>query len=156
MFVEWIKQVSFIFCFLPSISLAAHTCILSTINSLDFGLYNPMSASPDNGTGSIRVRCQGSGKLKFEISMSTGNSGNYANRYMLNTSDGTTRLYYNIYTNNGRTEIWGDGTGGTKIQKKNKKNNFTYNKNVFGRIPAGQTTATVGHYLDTLIVTLDF
>lgn len=88
--------------------------------------------------------------------MSGGNSGNANSRYMLNTGDGSTRLYYNIYTNNGRTKIWGDGTGGTYTQTKSKRNNFTYNKNVFGRIPASQTSASVGFYEDNLVVILDF
>lgn len=73
---------------------------------------------------------------------------------------GSNPLSYNLYTNSSRTTIWGDGTGGTSIISRNfilgLLGSITLTNNVYGRLPAGQTTAAVGSYGDTITVTVNY
>ena len=63
---------------------------------------------------------------------------------------------YNIYLDNNRRTIWGDGTGGTSVYSKNTSaDNAVQTVPVYGRMPAGQH-ATGGAYADMVVITIDF
>jgi spore coat protein U-like protein len=69
---------------------------------------------------------------------------------------GSDFLDYNLFRDNGRTSIWGDGTGGSSSQFilfliANTPRILT----VYGRIPPGQDVS-VGQYSDVLTVTVTF
>ncbi len=68
-------------------------------------------------------------------------------------SQSSNLLVYSVYTDNGRTTVWGNSTGvdvvastGTGAQQ-----SFT----MYGRAPAAQT-APAGSYSDTITVTVTF
>lgn len=69
-------------------------------------------------------------------------------------------LVYNIYTPASYSAVWGDGAGGTNSVTgnltlgANDSKNATHTGN--GRIPAGQNTAHVGIYGDTISVTVSY
>jgi spore coat protein U-like protein len=66
---------------------------------------------------------------------------------------GTATLQYNLFTNAGRTLVWGDGTGGTSVRTVGASRGQALP--VFGRIPPLQDVAS-GSYSDTLVATFNF
>lgn len=146
---------------LSLLSLQAHAvgnCSVSA-NSVAFGSYLYTTPSPTDTTGNVRVSCSLGGLVSlligYEITFNTGNSGSYSPRTM---SFGGNNLTYNLYTNAARTNIWGDGTGGTStISDGYLLGLFTVVRNytVYGRIPAAQNKPA-GSYADTIIVTITF
>lgn len=122
---------------------------------VNFGAYNPLSASEKTATGQVSVTCNllfGLGLLpSFTVALSTGTSGSYAPRKMAN---GAQRLSYNLYDDAG--SVWGNGLGGTVLGSFNGVLSLgTLNFPVKGRIPVGQDVAS-GAYADTITVLVDF
>lgn len=130
-------------------------------SSLAFGTYNPIANSQINTTGNIAVTCRAVLSLldaPYTISLSKGNSTLYSPRKM---SNGIGTLDYNLYTLPERTQIWGDGTGGTSTVSGQIKflqllQNVTVNHTIYGSIPANQTAVKAGNYTDTVIVTISY
>lgn len=122
-------------------------CTVST-TGMDFGTYNPFELSDNDSTGSFTINCDS--KTRTTVSLSTGASGTYTNRVLEN---GSYILNYNLYINNNRTRIWGDGSEGSRTKRYNRKN---VTKAIRGRIFAGQTTAHVGLYSDTVTLTVEY
>lgn len=117
-------------------------------NGVPFGTYNPFSSAPLDGAGTITITCPS--QTSYTVSLSTGN-GTYAGRLM---QSGTETLEYNLYTDSGRTTIWGDGSGGTSTVSGSDAGMGT-SHTVYGRIPERQNPL-VGGYTDTLTVTISF
>lgn len=131
------------------------SCTVSA-SGVGFGAYNPFSGSSLDSTGTVTVSCFGLLGGVFQVALSTGGSGTYSPRRM---ASGANTLSYNLYVDSPRTQIWGDGSGGTLIQSLNCvllclgiPQNFT----VYGRIPASQTGTHSGTYGDTITVTVTF
>ncbi|MDP1718145.1 MAG: spore coat U domain-containing protein [Burkholderiales bacterium] len=130
-------------------ALAAN-CSFTSVTAISFGSYNVFAASPnDSGVGTIQINCIG-GEANMLVTLSTGQSGNYAARLM---NSGADLLTYNLYTNAARNVIWGDGTGGSSTMAADR--NSTTTLSIFGRIPGGQDAA-VGTYSDFIIATVNF
>lgn len=133
----------------------ADECTVSA-TAVAFGVYNPFSASPLDTTGTVTVHCFGFlfENANYTIRFSTGGGAGYARRM----SSGSALLSYQLYRNAARTEIWGDGSGGTFTIAVNQ--NYTaeiyINHTVYGRIPASQTTVSPGSYTDTITVTVTY
>jgi len=121
-----------------------------------FGIYDPLSGSPDDSTGTINVHCTFllALPLSYEVRLSTGGSGSYAARTL---ASGGNTLSYNLYTSASHATVWGDGSGGTGTVSFSSLGLLSHNRNytVYGRLPAGQDAA-VGSYSDTITVTLDY
>jgi spore coat protein U-like protein len=125
-------------------------CAFTSMTGVSFGIYDVFSALPNNnGVGSITVNCRG-GTSSFVMSLSSGLSNSYASRTMMN---GANSLNYNLYTNAGRTLVWGDGSGGSVTLSGLGNGKTTLN--VFGQIFPGQN-AKVGFYTDNIVVTVNF
>ena len=126
----------------------AGACTVST-TSVAFGTYNPNSTTALDGTGAVNLNCPSNVKQGPVISISTGNSGSYAERRM---NSGANVLRYNLYTSAARTTVWGNGTSGTARVTAPIRQSSTP---VHGRISAGQNVRA-GTYTDTLTVTVTF
>ena len=83
------------------------------------------------------------------------NSSALPNRNM-KLASGSDLLSYNLYFDAARTQVWGDGTGGTVIWSTAGGHNPSPSHTVFGKIPANQTSVSVGSYSDTVTMTLNF
>ena len=93
----------------PAYALLQSCSVSAT--ALSFGPYDPTSATPRDSTGTVTVTCTVLGlSASWDILLSTGSSGSFAPRRLFS---GGNSLQYNVYTNAGRTQVWGDGTGGT-------------------------------------------
>ncbi len=134
------------------------SCTISA-SSLAFGTYDPLAAGPLDSTGSVSTNCT-SGRpphVDYDVHLDSGQSSSYAPRRM---SNGSSNLNYNLYTDIGRTTVWGDGTGGTgtvgiSFNVTRPGSSQTTDHTVYGRIFAGQTVST-GSYSDSLVITIVF
>jgi len=138
-------------------STVSFSCTVSA-TGINFGVYNPLSATGDSAAGSWTVNCtatgSGSATVSGTLSMSTGSSGQYATRKMVS---GTNTLNYNIYLTPGYTQIFGDGTGGTYAPSESGTVTagqvYQVAGNMYGFMPASQDVAP-GSYSDTIIITV--
>lgn len=142
----------------PIDAARAETCTVSA-TSVAFGSYDPLAGAPLDTTGTVSVTCVSGTppKVGYEILLSTGQASSYGPRAMTN---GVSQLNYNLYTDSGRTDRWGDGSGGTSVISVSFKlpppgSSQTDNYPVYGRIFAGQNVTT-GIYLDNITVTVNF
>ena len=132
-------------------SFAEHSACALSVTSVNFGAYSVFSLSPNNiSGGGITITCTNSNGDPFDVTLSTGQSNNYASRVMVS---GVNTLNYNLYTSAARTSVWGDGTGGSSVMAADKDHTTTLS--VFGQIPAGQD-ASVGIYTDRITVVVNF
>ncbi|EQB03637.1 hypothetical protein L286_11465 [Sphingobium sp. HDIP04] len=107
-------------------------------------------------TGTVQVNCTLLLALagSFTVDLSAGGSGAFSQRRLRR---GTDSLAYNLYTDAARTQIWGDGTGGSTRVTRNFAAllNFTDTMTVYARLPARQNVSA-GSYSDTMIVTVTY
>lgn len=136
----------------PAASMAALRCKVAA-DDLNFGLYQPMSPTPVDGVGNVRVSCQG-GRGVFAIRLGAGRGGQSTNRFM--TSAGGL-LYYNMFINASRTIVWGDGAGSTGLVTGTQTHprRVVHDLPVYGRIFPSQDAAP-GIYDDDIVVTVTF
>ncbi len=135
------------------------TCTVATTN-VAFGTYSPLAFGNTDTTGTIKVDCGGVVGLliPFNIALSAGSSGTYANRQM---KSGSNALAYNVYTDASYTSVWGDGSSATQMVSAGvtldalglAPGQTFY---VYGRIPGRQITAVPGSYADSLNVTVTY
>ena len=130
---------------------AAPSCTISA-TAVAFGNYNVYSVTNVDSTGTITYRCNAAA-ANISITLSKGASSTFSPRTL---RKGAEALNFNLYRNAARTQIWGDGTGGTSVLSvANPPNNQSVNVTVFGRIPALQDVSA-GSYSDTVVATVNF
>lgn len=120
------------------------SCSISAA-ALAFGNYT--SAAVD-AVATISVTCSTGTTYDIELDAGTASGATTATRAMQN---GSNTLSYNIYSNSGRSTVWGlttdkvSGTGTGSAQS----------LSAYGRIPAGQSVAA-GSYSDTITATITY
>ncbi|GAM99985.1 sigma-fimbriae tip adhesin [alpha proteobacterium U9-1i] len=123
---------------------------------LTFGAFEPLDSAPLDGAGAIEVSCSGIAALSaIDVGIGGGINGTVAQRKL---KSGANLLNYNLYTNAGRTQIWGDGTGGYPDRTiNNTLSLLTWNSStpVYGRIAAAPA-APVGAYSDTVTISVEW
>jgi spore coat protein U-like protein len=142
---------------------AAESCTVSALG-VAFGAYDITSASATDGSGQITVDCQAN-PITVTIAVGTGGGGAFNARRMILSG---TPLNYQLYTDPGRTVVWGDGSAGTSTVA--CTTDFTSNgcigsnpsggirravRAIYGRIPALQNVG-FGTYTDAVQVTITF
>lgn len=150
--LSWLPQNSWALC-------ALCTCNVTRADNIVFGNYQPFSSGDIDVAGTIQVYCFVTLGVtaSIDLKLSRGSSSSYLPRTMMS---GSNPLNYNLYTNSSRTTIWGDGTGGTSIITRNfilgVLGSITLTDTVYARLPAGQTSAAVGSYSDTITLTVEY
>jgi spore coat protein U-like protein len=145
-------KTSFVLAAILTLCLAAgdaHAGCTFSSSTLVFGNYDVFSPTPVDSVGTLTYDC--SGTPTPVITLTAGNSGTYAQRWLLS---GANALVYNLYLDAARMLVWGDGTGGTSSYSGTV--GATANVSVYGRIPAAQGTARAGVYTDSIIATINF
>lgn len=105
---------------LPGLS-AAYECSFGASNLPGYPGGIPQSASlVVQGDGAVEVVCDANanaltpippdGRITVVLTASPGSSANFAARTL-----GSNGPMYNLYLNPSRSEIWGDGTAGTRV-----------------------------------------
>ena len=129
----------------------AQACTISA-TSVNFGSYNVFNASDTDSTGTVTYRCNGSAH-NITIGLTQGASASFNQRQM---QKGSESLTYNLFVDASRTNIWGDGTGGTSVYSiANPPNNTNVNLTVYGRVTAGQDVSA-GTFSDTVTAVINF
>ena len=129
----------------------AQACTISA-TSVNFGSYNVFNGSHTDSTGTVTYRCNGSAH-NITIGLTQGASASFNQRQM---QKGSEALTYNLFIDASRTNIWGDGTGGTSVYSiANPPNNTNVNLTVYGRVTAGQDVSA-GTFSDTVTAVINF
>lgn len=120
-----------------------------TAEDLDFGDYDPISATPMTGSTDIEVTCTNGTPYDVALDEGVGAGGSIAERRM--TRAGGATLSYTLYQDGSYADVWGDtlntdtvdgvGTGAAQTLT------------IHGRA-AAQQTAPAGSYTDTITVTV--
>ena len=134
-------------------SPAMAACSVS-VTGVAFGAYDTLTPANDDSAGSLTAVCHPSDQ-SIEVWISGGSSGSVLARTMRN---GAEVLNYNLYTDAGRTIVWGDGSSGNALNLNNgtvSGGQRTFSQPIYGRIPALQAVGA-GTYNDTLVVTVVF
>jgi spore coat protein U-like protein len=137
-------------CAMPGRAGAA--CTITVTTPVAFGAYDVLSATPRDATGNLRLLCTRAQEFWALVTVGPGGSNNQLARQM---RQGATPLGYNLYTNAARTQVWGDGSGGTGWALRFPQRNVPLDLPVYGRIPAGQSVRP-GAYADTVLVTVNY
>jgi spore coat protein U-like protein len=139
-------------CLVGATDAAAQASCTISVLPVAFGNYNVFTATPVDSTGRVTFRCNATA-MNISISLGKGASTTFTPRTMTKSGE---VLTYNLYRNAARTNVWGDGTGGTSVYTRaNPPNNSNVNVTIYGRIPAGQDVSA-GAYADTVLATINF
>lgn len=162
--LQWLLALVLMTGTLPAYAQA--TCTLSVPTNFNFGVYDPLSATPAAPiSGTVTLACVRTGggnvQITFVITMSQGVSGSYTPRAMLRTAAPADNLQYNLYLGTvGAGTIWGNGTSGTvtatgQIMVNPSAPGNSRSFTLLGQIPASQLVSA-GLYVDTIIVTATY
>lgn len=114
---------------------------VATINDLDFGTRTYTDTNIDTSTD-ITVKCTTG--ASYDVGLSgTGNM-----------TDGTSDVAYAMYSDAGRTSVWGDTVGTDTVAATGSGANQTHT--VYGRVASIPSTAEAGSYSDTVTVTVTY
>lgn len=131
-----------------TITIQAQCTIAAT--TLDFGSQPGVITANVDNTNTISVTCTNT--TPWTVSLSTGGSAAFSPRTM--TGPGGATIDYNIYRDASRTEIWGDGTGGT-FTVTGTGSGSTQPQPGYGRVPP-QAAPTPGGYSNSITATVTF
>ena len=130
----------------------SNNCTITT-GTLAFGTYDALTANASanlDQTGTFSITCTKG--TPYTVSLSLGAHASGTTRRMVNASDATAFLTYEIYNDSFGGTVW-NGTnmvGGTAASK-----NTAITLTAYGRVPAGQDAAQ-GAYSDTVVETVTF
>ena len=127
----------------------APSCQLSSVPAIAFGTLDPLINNDTQGD-IVWVCTNGT---NTEIRLDGGNSGDINAR----TMTGPGSLPYQLYTDPGRSQVFGDGTTGAAAPVTGVGYATPNNVTVYGRVAQGDADlATNGNYSDTVVVTIVF
>jgi spore coat protein U domain-containing protein, fimbrial subunit CupE1/2/3/6 len=134
--------------FTVTITLAA-TCTVASPNTLDFGTQGILSANVDQTT-TFTVTCTNTTTYNVGLDAGLGSGATVATRKM---TGGAATVNYTLYSNPGRTTIWGNTVGTDTVA--GTGNGAAQTLTVYGRVPS-QTTPAPATYTDTITVTVTY
>lgn len=139
-------------------SLTSQTTVTTACNvsgsTLSFGTtINPIGTVPVDASSTLTVECTNT--TPFTLSLNAGtNAGGASNFTQRKLKNGSYTLGYQLYTDSGRTAIWGDGTSGSTTYGSNGTGGLL-TVTIYGRLPS--LTGTIpGTYTDTVTVTITY
>jgi hypothetical protein len=126
-----------------------HNGIMHDRKRVDAEFRLPGCANVDQSS-TVQVQCTNTTPYNIGLNAGTGAGATVAVRKM--TSGGAT-INYSLYTDNGRTTVWGNTVGTDTVSATSSGASQSYT--VFGRVPA-QTTPAPATYTDTITVTVTY
>lgn len=130
-----------------------------TANDLDFGTNNGAIAANIDAQSTLVANCTNGTPYSIGLNNGTGSGATASVRKMTNSADNST-VNYSLYTAAARSTVWDNnctalpGTAASCSNGTGTGANQTIN--VYGRVPGGQTSVTIGSYVDTVVATLTF
>ncbi|MFZ6658281.1 Csu type fimbrial protein [Undibacterium sp. TJN19] len=152
-----LKKIGMGIALVLSFSAHAQTCTVSSL-PVTFGSYDPFSSTASDISGTVTVTCNALVSLlvSYTVKLNEGLNGTMSARKMTN---GSSLLSYQLYSNSGRTTVWGDGTSGSSIVNDGYLISVIApvirNYSVYGRISARQNV-NAGSYVDTVTILLTY
>lgn len=129
----------------------ADSCSVSA-TALDFGSIDPLAGTDKDTTTTIDVTCTNTTTYDVGLDAGATTGATVTARQMTDASTNT--LDYSLYSDSGRTTNWGDTVGSDTVA--GTGDGTAQVLTVYGRVPSGQQTATVGTYSDTITVTVTY
>lgn len=126
-------------------------CAIDTANDLGFGSYNPVSGTAVDASASIGVRCTNG--HPYSIGLDLGANADTTTRRMVHGTNAAQFLTYELYSDAGRTTVWGNADGSWVTET---GSGSEQTQTIYGRIAASQGTAEIGNYSDTVTVTVTY
>lgn len=122
---------------------------------LNFGsAIDPLAAaSPLDATSSLTVQCTNTTPYAVALNagLNAGSATAFANRRMVN---GANTLGYQLYTDSGRSTVWGDGTASSSTSS-GTGTGSSQTLTIYGRVPS-LSGVVPGAYADTVTVTISY
>jgi spore coat protein U-like protein len=129
----------------------AQTCTVS-MPAMAFGSVNVLPGTAVDTTTTLTVTCSNGQAVgqRICISIGAGSASDATSRQM--TGPGANKARYDLYSNSGRTLLWGSWQTGydTAGVQLDVARNSTTNVTVYGRFLAAQQTVVAGAYSSTL------
>jgi spore coat protein U-like protein len=126
-------------------------CTVST-SPVAFGSFDALAGSAIDATGGVTVTCTNGTSWAAAAGAGSGTGATLASRKL---SSGANLLNYSLFTDTGRTTLWGDGTA-TTATIANTGSGTAQAVTIYGRIAASQAAAPAGSYSDTVSVTITY
>lgn len=127
-------------------------------NDLDFGTNNGAIAANIDKTSTLIANCTNGTPYSIGLDNGIGFNATASVRKMTNSADSST-VNYSLYTSTGRTTVWDNNctaipAGSSCVGQTGNGGDQTIN--VYGRVPGGQSSVTIGTYVDTVVAKLTF
>lgn len=129
---------------------AGAACAFGSTVAVSFPAYDVFSGADDDGTGTLSLSCTTGTSVR--IALSAGGAGSFQPRSM--AGPGASVLDYNLYSDGGRTAIWGDGTGGSAPIVASLGAGVASTFTVYARIFRNQRGPIAGLYGDSIMITV--
>lgn len=125
------------------------SCVINSASTLNFGSSGVIAANVDQ-TSTMQVQCTNSTPYNIGLNAGTGAGATVAVRKMTNAGN---TINYSLYTDAGRTTIWGNTIGTDTVAATG--NGAAQSYTVYGRVPT-QSTPAPAVYNDTITVTVTY
>jgi spore coat protein U-like protein len=125
------------------------TCLVNSASTLNFGTQGVLTTNVDQ-TSTIQVTCTNTTPYNVGLDAGTGTGATVATRKM---TSGANTVNYTLYSNSGRTTVWGTTIGTDTVAATG--NGAAQSYTVYGRVPP-QTAPAPGTYTDTITVTVTY
>ncbi|WP_372865147.1 spore coat U domain-containing protein [Spongiibacter sp.] len=128
------------------------SCSVSAAN-LAFGNVAPVNNLNIDATGSVTVTC--SLGTSYAVALDDGTNSSDGSVNTRRMTDGLSNyLSYQMYTDVGRTDVWGETSGTDDVT--GTGTGLSVPIVVYGRIASGQQETQTGSYTDTVNVTVTY
>jgi spore coat protein U-like protein len=119
-----------------------------TAGNVNFGSYDPTSATPLNATGTFTITC-GQGTA-YTVGLGAGANAQGTTRRM---AGGSQFLTYELYQNTARSVVWNNT--GTGMVSGTATSNSPITLTIYGQVTPSQNIS-IGSYTDTVVATVNF
>jgi len=134
--------------FSVTMTLNASCTIVSTA-TLNFGSQGVLTANVDQTT-TLQVQCTNTTPYNIGLDAGAGTGATVTTRKL---TSGANTVNYSLYSDSGRTTVWGNTVGTNTVSATGSGASQTYT--IYGRVPP-QTTPAPGTYTDTITVTVTY
>ena len=124
-----------------------------TAGTLAFGNVDVTTGAAVDGTGTLSVICTSGTPWQAAADAGVGTGATAATRKMAN---GTNLLDYALYTDSGRSNIWGDAADSGTAKISGTGTGTAQSNTIYGTILANQAALPAGAYSDTVTVTVTY